>query len=250
MDPKHHLAENVSFGQTLMSFVSPRQGKRLRDRELELRRFHRSIEALEFAHAGNRVIGNEFDPPSFRRLGLDPIRVGETSAASHENSRGIASPSANALDVNRNGPPVAADALAVEPGLDGVAVIGLTSIVTSGGAEAVAVAGAGTDWPPKPAPGCPPVVQAASPTVMARAAAGKAKRMAIVGQDAPSDESRQMRIVPGQDRNAARNSGLPVGEPRQPIASSSAGVPSAALERSKPAEWAGTSGRAIIVAAT
>jgi hypothetical protein len=87
---------------------------------------------------------------------------------------------------------VAADALAVEPGLDGVAVIGLTSIVTSGGAEAVAAADAGTDALLEPAPGCPPVVQAANPTVMARAAAEpRAKRMAIVGQDAPSDESRQ-----------------------------------------------------------
>jgi hypothetical protein len=104
----------------------------------------------------------------------------------------MASPSANALDVNRKGPPVAADALAVEPGLDGVAVIGLTSIVGSGGAKAVAVAGAGTDPLLEPAPGCPPVVQAASPTVMARAAAApKAKRMAVVGQDAPSGESRQ-----------------------------------------------------------
>jgi hypothetical protein len=105
----------------------------------------------------------------------------------------MASPSANALDVNRKGPPLAADALAVEPGLDGVAVIGLTSIVGSGGAEAVAVAGAGDDWLIEPAPCCPPVVQAASPTVMARAAAApKAKRMAVVGQDAPSDKNRQM----------------------------------------------------------
>jgi hypothetical protein len=87
---------------------------------------------------------------------------------------------------------VAADALAVEPGLDGVAVIGLTSIVGRGGAEAVAVAGAGTDPPLDPAPSGPPVVQAASPTVMARAAAApKAKRMAVVGQDAPSGKSRQ-----------------------------------------------------------
>jgi hypothetical protein len=132
----------------------------------------------------------------------------------------MASPSANALDVNRKGPPVAADALAVEPGLDGVAVIGLTSIVGSGGAEALAVAGA--DPLLEPAPGCPPVVQAASPTAMARAAAApKAKRMAIVGQDAPIDESRQMWFVPGSDGTIAA-----------------------------PVEWAGTPRRAIIVAAT
>jgi hypothetical protein len=87
---------------------------------------------------------------------------------------------------------VAAEAPAVEPGLDGVAVIGLTSIVGSGGAKAVAVAGAGDDPLVEPAPGCPLVVQAASPTVTARAAAApKAKRMAVVGQDAPSGESRQ-----------------------------------------------------------
>jgi hypothetical protein len=88
---------------------------------------------------------------------------------------------------------VAAEALAVEPGLDGVAVIGLTSIVGSGGAETVAVAGAGDDPLVEPLPGCPLVVQAASPTAMARAAtAPKTKRMAVVGQNAPSDESRQM----------------------------------------------------------
>jgi hypothetical protein len=70
--------------------------------------------------------------------------------------------------------------------------MGLTSIVGSSCAEAVAVAGAGTDALLEPAPGCPPLVQAANPTVMARAAAApNAKRMAIVGQDAPSDESRQ-----------------------------------------------------------
>jgi hypothetical protein len=109
----------------------------------------------------------------------------------------MASPSANALDVNWKGPPVAAEALAIEPGSDGVAVIGLTSNVGGGGAEAVAVADGGNDWLLEPAPGCPPVVQAASPTVMARAAASKAKRMAIVGQDAPSDESRQIFLVPG-----------------------------------------------------
>src|SRR3979490_2710440 len=72
----------MSFRQTLMSFVSPRQGKRLRDRDLELRRFHRSIEALEFAHAGNRIIGDEFDATSLLRLGLGPIRISETAVAS------------------------------------------------------------------------------------------------------------------------------------------------------------------------
>src|SRR3954451_6018260 len=72
----------MSFGQALVSFVGPRKGKRLGDRYLEFRRLDRSVESFELAHARNRVIGNEFDPPSFRRLGLDPIRVGETSATS------------------------------------------------------------------------------------------------------------------------------------------------------------------------
>src|SRR5674476_141407 len=71
---------------------------------------------------------------------------GETFAPSQENSRAMASPSANAVDVRTNGPRAPADELAVELESDGLAVIWRTSVEGVGGLEAAADA---ADDPPR-----------------------------------------------------------------------------------------------------
>lgn len=82
MDAQHDLSEDMSLRETLVGLGSFDKRICFRNRHLKLRGFNGGIELLEFADAGDAIIGNEFYASSFLRVRLDTIWIGKPVAGS------------------------------------------------------------------------------------------------------------------------------------------------------------------------
>src|SRR5690349_13337962 len=79
---KHDLAEDVMLGETRVSLGRFAEGKGLGNCDHRLRTYDSAFQALEFADACHRVIGEYLDTRTLLGLGIDAIGVRYSTALS------------------------------------------------------------------------------------------------------------------------------------------------------------------------